>query len=334
MGSRLVEIAGFMEMAGRAPDECKVCEIKTLGLENDGEAKRLLRAVAAQVQPIMRRRRWRVGVLSEFRPRNPSLLGLNVNGGREIKIRLRRHGRDSEFYEYDFVLGTMLHELTHIGRGPHDAKFYKLLDEVTKECEDLMAKGITGTGQGFDASGKKLSNASHNPPASSLRKTALAAAEKRQRLGSLLPAGPQKLGGDISMRNSLSPAQAAAMAAERRFRDDLWCGAPETIGEDGDGKAKDRENRGNTLEAGPSEACRYKEAPPPSKRAKVPEWECNVCTLLNPPLAPICAACGSTQPEANLSKNKAWACKFCASQNPVAIDRCVLCDEWRYSTGH
>ena len=82
------------------------------------------------------------------------LQGLNVNGGRgktsEIRLRLRHHHAPNAFLAYEDVLGTMLHEITHNVRGPHDAEFYKLLDEVTKECEDFMARGIAGTGIGFD----------------------------------------------------------------------------------------------------------------------------------------------------------------------------------------
>jgi hypothetical protein len=59
-------------------------------------------------------------------------LGLNIDGGREVRVRLRRHNHESEFYPYEDVLGTLLHELTHNVHGPHDAKFYKLLDEITK----------------------------------------------------------------------------------------------------------------------------------------------------------------------------------------------------------
>lgn len=64
-------------------------------------------------------------------PRDPNLLGLNVGGGQKIMVRLRRSGRESEFYPYESILGTLLHELTHNECGPHDAKFYKLLDEIT-----------------------------------------------------------------------------------------------------------------------------------------------------------------------------------------------------------
>lgn len=65
-------------------------------------------------------------------PSNPGLLGLNIDGGKEVRIRLRYNGRERDFYPYESILGTLLHELTHNEHGPHDAKFYKLLDEITK----------------------------------------------------------------------------------------------------------------------------------------------------------------------------------------------------------
>jgi hypothetical protein len=45
--------------------------------------------VDATVSHVLGSRGWNVGVVSEFFPKNPSLLGLNVNRGREIKLRLR-----------------------------------------------------------------------------------------------------------------------------------------------------------------------------------------------------------------------------------------------------
>jgi hypothetical protein len=44
-----------------------------------------------------------------------------------------------------------------------------------QECEELMAKGITGSGEGFDLPGKRLGGNSCQPSLSFLRKTALAA---------------------------------------------------------------------------------------------------------------------------------------------------------------
>ncbi|KAJ6773249.1 ZINC ION BINDING PROTEIN [Salix koriyanagi] len=54
-----------------------------------------------------------------------------------------------------------------------------------------MAKGITGTGQGFDLPGRCLGGFSRQPPLSSLRPSALAATENRARRDALLPSDVQ-----------------------------------------------------------------------------------------------------------------------------------------------
>ena len=80
----------------------------------------------------------------------PLLQGLNINGGggrtSEIKIRLRPHNSESSFFPYEHLLGTMLHELVHNVQGPHNAVFYKLLDEITEvsSCPlQLLAQAVT-----------------------------------------------------------------------------------------------------------------------------------------------------------------------------------------------
>mmetsp|Transcript_15400 Transcript_15400/g.25439 ORF Transcript_15400/g.25439 Transcript_15400/m.25439 type:complete len:454 (+) Transcript_15400:233-1594(+) len=193
-------------------------ELRTLGKPGDGEAKAILKKVSNQVKPIMRKRKWRVGICREFFPPNANLLGLNVNGGAEICLRLRPHwaGERSEFLAYDQILGTMLHELAHIARGPHDQEFYRILDELQAECDGLISKGIHG-GE-FDGVGRKLSGTTHNPRSmSAARDLAAKAAEKRL----VTNVGARRLGGEAPVR---SPAEMAARAAERRRRDNETCG--------------------------------------------------------------------------------------------------------------
>ncbi|KAK3259833.1 hypothetical protein CYMTET_31187 [Cymbomonas tetramitiformis] len=216
-------------MSNTAPsaDEYKAQVIKTLGKIRDEEARETLNRAAKQVQPLMRRRQWKVGVLLEFYPKSDCLLGLNVNHGQQVKVRLRPPGNESDFYPYEHILGTLLHELTHIKVSPHNAAFYKLLDEITQECEDDMAKGISGTGVGFDANsmgrlGGRVYD--HNPDPARLRQVMAEAASKRSQQNALMPSGGKRLGGNTSATSHLTPAQAAARAAERRQRDDIWCG--------------------------------------------------------------------------------------------------------------
>ncbi|RVW50172.1 DNA-dependent metalloprotease WSS1 [Vitis vinifera] len=147
----------------------KVWEVKPLKKAGEDEARKILERVAKHVQPIMRKHKWRVKLLSEFwidilghsqphpfsnlankndllmphahgmmcwvgniDPNNPALLGLNVGGGIHVKLRLRRPNRDWDFFPFDQILDTMLHELCHNVHGPHNADFYKLWDEIRK----------------------------------------------------------------------------------------------------------------------------------------------------------------------------------------------------------
>ncbi|TYI47259.1 hypothetical protein E1A91_D13G160400v1 [Gossypium mustelinum] len=374
----------------------KVWEIKALKRKPGEEAaKIILEKIAKQVQPIMRKHKWRVKLLSEFCPNNPALLGLNVGAGIHVKLRLRRPNRDWDFYPFDQVLDTMLHELCHNAHGPHNASFYKLWDELRKECEELMSKGITGTGEGFDLPGRRLGGFSRQPPLSSLRQTASAAAENRACLGSLLPSGPKRLGGDSTIRDALSPIQAAAMAAERRLQDDIWCGShcSEIAGDeessvdtlqdhldlDQGGESSSindvssRHSFGGTSlkrshgqdkpessfvdlttnegAKSPKRSCKSTNLIPHQSSSSVtssapmlnddsPEnqgvaavWECQSCTLLNPPLAPICKLCCTERPKDLGTKYKFWSCKFCTLENSVKLDKCSACDQWRYSHG-
>ncbi|KAM0921140.1 hypothetical protein ACQ4PT_007036 [Festuca glaucescens] len=339
----------------------KVWEIRALKRKPDEpSARALLDRIAKQVQPIMRRRKWRVKVLSEFSPKNPRLLGLNVNRGVEVKLRLRPHGRDHDFIPYEKVLDTMLHERAHIVRGPHDAQFYNLWDELRKECEELVSKGITGPGQGFTGTGRRLGGFSIHPPSPSLWQATLSAAQKQARNGALLPSGPRKLGGNNDIMSALSPVQAAAMAAERRMQDDLWCGSHDQSGIDdsedvaileqapnltardrkhtkagkntkvvfSSGSAESSTSSGSQVAApGDSSSCRTTDAGISSL------WECSACTLLNQSLAPICEVCGTAKPKIAKAKYTTWSCKFCTLENSVELEKCLACDQWRYSYG-
>ncbi|KAJ2781662.1 hypothetical protein GGI15_003159 [Coemansia interrupta] len=185
---------------------------------NGAEALHLLRRVAAQVRPVMRARGWRVGVLREFLPCNARLLGVNINGGQEIRLRLRPAHDPSAFLPYGDLLGTMLHELAHIARGPHDRVFYATLDALRQETQRLVDAGYRG--DGFFSQGRCVGgHVAHTAgtPAEA-RARALAAVERR--------AGGRALGGSP---RTLDPPGAwramAARAAERRLRDDRWCGA-------------------------------------------------------------------------------------------------------------
>lgn len=121
--------------------EYRIKDFKVLSRKDETESLKLLKELAAEIQPIMMKYKWTVGLLSEFMPSNSNLLGLNIGAGVEIRIRLRNIGDSSSFMPRDDLIGTLLHELCHIVHGGHGPNFQSLLDKLYTEHEN----GLTAT---------------------------------------------------------------------------------------------------------------------------------------------------------------------------------------------
>ena len=183
------------------------------------EALKSLQKIASIVKPIMRTRNWYVGTLTEFYPSEAGLLGLNINHGQEIRLRLRYPGDANQFLPFEQVVDTMLHELSHIVFGPHDQKFHALWDKLRDEHEALLRKGYTG--EGFLGRGIKLGG-SGNIPMDEARRKARAAAEKRKTLNA---GSGQRLGGsEIRPRNAQEARDRILAAVDRRKVIEKGCG--------------------------------------------------------------------------------------------------------------
>ncbi|KAJ4016496.1 hypothetical protein NW752_003621 [Fusarium irregulare] len=151
------------------------------------DALQILKKVASIVKPIMRARNWKVRQLAEFYPDQQNLLD------------------------------TMLHELSHIVHGPHDAEFHRLWDQLRDEHERLVLKGYTG--EGFLSEGRRLGG-SRMPP-HEVRRLAREAAEKRR---SHPGTGSGKRLGGSAPRPGEDMRKVIADAAERRSRILKGCG--------------------------------------------------------------------------------------------------------------
>lgn len=205
--------------------------------DKSDEALSLLQKIASMVKPIMKQHGLRVTTLCEFFPKSPNLLGLNVNRGLKICIRLRPFHNDKQFYPLSELLGTMLHELTHNIHGPHDGKFYGYLEERKRELENLMLKGFTG--DGFFSNGNKLGfspfqgagelsgpNGLMDPVQLAEARRQAAELEKRNQPKASTRKRGQRLGtlSDAKLEPGLSMRELALRAAEQRMRDSKWCG--------------------------------------------------------------------------------------------------------------
>ncbi|KAJ5167753.1 Zinc finger RanBP2-type [Penicillium canariense] len=175
----------------------------------ESEALFILRKVASMVKPIMRQRSWRVGALCEFYPQQSNLLGLNVNYGQKICLRLRYSSDQRQFLPIEQVVDTMLHELCHIVHGPHNRQFHALWNQLRDEHEELVMKGYTG--EGFLSQGKRLGGS--RIPLDEARRQARAAAEQRR---TLAKNSGKRLGGAPVLRGT-DIRKLRADAAQRRI---------------------------------------------------------------------------------------------------------------------
>lgn len=179
------------------------------------EAFEKLKKIASLVKPLMRQRDWRVGTLAEFYPAEHNLLGLNINQGQKICLRLRYPGDDTQFLPIENVVDTMLHELAHNVHGPHDQHFHALWDKLRDEHEALLRKGYAG--EGFLGKGQRLGG--QRIPMSEARRQARAAAERRK---TLTAGSGQRLGGTGIARGQ-DPRKVIADAIQKRLNIEKGC---------------------------------------------------------------------------------------------------------------
>ncbi|KAL5507454.1 hypothetical protein ACEPAH_6910 [Sanghuangporus vaninii] len=253
----------------------------------------------------MRKRNWRLPVLSEFYPDEPNLL--DMNSGQKILLRLRPPWSPDTFYDEEQLASVMLHELTHNVHGIHDDKFYKYLSELEAEYETLRRSGYDG--EGFHSAGKRLGvNVSHNLPPDLVRAKALQAAEKRKALQQMLGSSAgQRLGGNLprSLIN-MSPRELAVQAAQTRARDEKSCGTSKVLArKEAEKAAKDSiEDKADALEESVSQE--YAESSTKETNQFTANvlsdqsvWSCTICTLDNLASATQCLACLSERSASN-----------------------------------
>jgi hypothetical protein len=107
-------------------------------------ALQLLHRLASDrgIMGIMRKHRWSVGLLKEMPPEGKvgvspvCILGLNVNRGQEIHLRLRTDDLRG-FRRYRSIRDTLCHELAHMVWGEHDNNFKMLNSQLQRECNQL-----------------------------------------------------------------------------------------------------------------------------------------------------------------------------------------------------
>jgi hypothetical protein len=168
--------------------------VQVLPLANESTAKALLLRAVEIGNIILKRHRWTVVKVSEFYPRSKNLLGLNINKGEEIKVRLRYPNDKTRFFAFEEVMCTLLHEIVHCTISPHNAAFWKRYGELVAEAEDILAHSPSS---GSSAAAAPTTNA--KPKAEGQQPAATIPFSGNGRALGGFPSGPgNRLGGGTS----------------------------------------------------------------------------------------------------------------------------------------
>lgn len=257
-------------------------EIKPLkAKQNVTKATELLSRLSSNVTGVMDYYNWKVGILSEFYPKNKAIYGLNMNRGQKIFVRLRSPTDENTFLDYDTILHTMLHELCHINHSNHSAAFYSMLDElstkVTKNGPIITSSSSSSTSSAIDEGVKnKMKDA----------------AIKRSNRNSITKNSGNKLGGTM-VGIQMSKEQLKinmADAAERRNKDNLWCPFNNTT------------NLTETINVTKVDDLRRISTPLDIM------WECDVCGEINADNNESCAYC-------QIKRDDNYQIKKCSSKD-------------------
>ena len=110
---------------------------------------------------------------------------------------------------------------------PHNATFYKLMDEILdleQEHAALVARGIVADSGGFPMHREQACVLGGSANKGSSAATATEARSQQKSSPWMPQEGPQKLGGDGAVTKWMKPGEAAAAAsAERCLADGKWC---------------------------------------------------------------------------------------------------------------
>lgn len=116
-------------------------------LPNPIQARSILTKLANDpaIVHIMHTHKFSVGLLTELAPHeHPGLLGLNVNAGESILLRVRTDAYDG-FRNYPELRRVLCHELTHNVYGGHADDFKTLNSQLNREVAEFERSTKAGT---------------------------------------------------------------------------------------------------------------------------------------------------------------------------------------------
>ncbi|THV03234.1 WLM-domain-containing protein [Dendrothele bispora CBS 962.96] len=117
------------------------------------DARQLLRALAAQIRPVMKAHGFAINSFEEYE-HNSVFAGRNWNNGETVELVLRRPG--GSFLPNSWLMSTLCHELAHIKHMNHGPAFQALWKRLRTEVRQLQDKGYYG--DGYWSAGTRLAD--------------------------------------------------------------------------------------------------------------------------------------------------------------------------------
>ncbi|KIJ20224.1 hypothetical protein PAXINDRAFT_108086 [Paxillus involutus ATCC 200175] len=117
----------------------------------EDSAHQLLRALAAQVKPVMKAHSFVVNSLEEYEY-NRVFAGRNWNNGETVELVLR--ASNGSLLPTQWLMSTLCHELAHIRHMNHGPTFQALWLQLRQEVRALQSRGYYG--DGYWSSGTRL----------------------------------------------------------------------------------------------------------------------------------------------------------------------------------
>lgn len=266
-----------------------------------------------------------------------SIIGLNVDRGRKICLRLRYPGDQTQFMPLENVVDTMLHELCHIVHGPHNSDFHALWDQLRDEQQGLLMKGYTG--EGFLSEGRRLGGA--RLPPTEARRLAREAAEKRRRQPP--GTGPGVRLGGVAPRPGEDIRRVIADAVERRNQTLKGCGTDNFSDRQIRDIADTATRNGFRTQAEEDEANEVAIAQAMWELVQEDEKAKQGNAYIPPSATTMAGPSGRSNPQepttaqnnrpSTGSYNDPWVCQVCTLHNPATFLCCDACGAERASPG-
>lgn len=315
-------------------------EIK--GMPESQRAREILGRLMKHTGPSIARHKWKLVELKEFYPSQEGLLGLNMNRA-IICIRLRESYNKEVFKDWHDILGTMVHELTHMDISKHSAEFYSKMDELYAEIEGDESSGLINRFDGINTNAGIPSGPFHRLGEVDKKRKSKSreershqraeAAEKRRQAqiimggGVIGQEGMSKRKPEFDLSTPAGRRRAMAWAATKRLQDNDSCPAESQLEYEEDNTRVPLLNGASPLSVTkpsfPSSSLNSSDTD--NRPAKKKKASLGVIDLTGSPDSLKASVALPQGTRSDAPEDDGWSCPICTYIDPIDSDLCSMC---------